>query len=270
MSSFYRARNHLATVTILAAVTLWLATSTSWAQPGARLDGIHDTVSRVSAIRFTFGNGITHSASGVDYVASAQAGPRARVIVASGGQVEPLRRVKDNRAVGFPNACDGTGACPRALLSVPDGDLADPGTRQFSYGATIWMHSATDGQNVIQKGLQKREDPMDQWKLQVDGDRAAPSCVVADASGGGLTVYAVYAKRSLLDQGWVRVRCDRTATRLVLTMRFPTGETYTASTAIPANLAIGNGAPLLIGSNGTLPGDDQFVGRLDGAFFKIG
>ena len=40
-------------------------------------------------------------------------------------------------------------------------------------------------------------------------------------------------------------------------MRFPTGETYTASTAIPANLAIGNGAPLLIGSNGTLPGDDQ-------------
>jgi hypothetical protein len=224
---------------------------------------------RVSAIRFAFGKGITHGADGIDYIASAHAGPRAQVLVANGGHVAPIRRFNHNGAVDFPNACHDSPPCPRALLSVPDTDVADPRTRAFSYGATIRMNTATAGQNVIQKGLQRSQDPMDQWKLQVDGASAKPSCVVADDSSSGLRVYAAHAKRSLLGEGWVSVRCDRTATRLLLTMTFPNGQTCTASRAIPAHLAISNKQPMLIGSNGMLAGDDQFVGRLDGAFFKI-
>ena len=182
------------------------------------------------------------------------------VVTANDGTVEVVAGA-DGRgdAVAFPEKCDATSGCPRAMLEVePDADL-DPGSGDFEFGAAVWVapDQTTTGSNIVQRGRFDTEGGL--WKLQVDSLEGRPSCVVRSGDDQVLVRSTV----SVSDSAWHRVVCRRDATGVEIevdgTVDREDGETG----------SVDSEWPLRIGSPGVGDQDDQFHGRIDDVFLRI-
>ncbi len=184
-----------------------------------------------------------------------------RSAVASGGLVRFVTRAA-GWAVAFPARCTtDPRRCPRAILQGVRDDGLNPGTRPVHFGASIFMRPSdtSAGANVLQKGYSV--GGATQFKLQVDGARGRPSCVIASAS----RIYKIEARRTIADSRWHNVACYRVGGALTIVV----DGVVAGSRAVPARLSIANAEPLRIGGKGTAPYNDQFSGQLDNVFVSI-
>jgi len=171
---------------------------------------------------------------------------------------------KSGRAIAFPAPCAaGAKACARVILEAGDDPDLDPGTRPFSWGATI---KATVAQvpgeaNIIQKGVASAAS---QWKLQIGGKRKFASCVLSGV--GSPKRYLAKAAVPILNGQWHSISCRRTATALAI---FVDGAAK-GSTPVPAALNVSNNKPLRLGGQSLGTASDQFGGSIDDAFVEVG
>jgi hypothetical protein len=163
------------------------------------------------------------------------------------------------RAVAFPEKCDGAG-CPRALVELADDPALDPGDEDFQYGASVWLapDQTTEGSNIVQKGRFAASDSL--WKMQVDNDLGHPSCVVRS----GADLVRVRSGISIADGSWHRVSCTRTGDALTIEVD---GKGRTAHGKIGP---VASEWPVRIGAPGLGEHDDQFHGRIDDVYLKVG
>ena len=164
-----------------------------------------------------------------------------------------------------------------AVRVVADGnDWLSPGESGFSFGADVMLNPRSmgtevdNGDNVVQRGL--FEDSA-QYKIQVD--KRHPSCVVRGSAG------ALVAKsKTVLGDGWYRVRCDRTgpdAITLTVTDLGAGGEPRVTSAEGPiGDVEMAGDAPLSVGAKVSANGDltvsstDQFNGEIDNVYYDSG
>jgi hypothetical protein len=148
-------------------------------------------------------------------------------------------------------------------VEVRDDDRLDPGDDDFVFGARVLMESsnATEGSNVLQKG--RFSTTGGQWKLQVDGTEAKPSCILQSDGTAGRQFAEVVADVSMADGEWHDIECQRVADALTITVD------GTANTVPSAVGSIANDEPVRIGAAGVSQGDDQFRGALDDVRFCI-
>lgn len=184
----------------------------------------------------------------------------------TGGDVSLVPREGDF-AVRFPGPCatKDDKQCPRAILDAGANPALNPGLRAFRWGAAVLMapEETAKGSNVLQKGYSQFGT---QFKLQVDGAKGMPSCVVAGPQNGKNVIHLAQAEQGIADGRWHTVECARDGAVLRITVDgVPQGEA-----AIPADLDISNDAPLRIGGKGVAPNNDQFHGTLDDLFVAIG
>ncbi|WP_144119828.1 LamG-like jellyroll fold domain-containing protein [Catellatospora sichuanensis] len=184
----------------------------------------------------------------------------------TGGDVSLVPRDGDF-AVRFPGPCaskDDT-QCPRAILDAGANKALNPGPRAFRWGAAVLMApgETSKGSNVLQKGYSQFGT---QFKLQVDGAKGIPSCVVAGPQDGRNTIHVAQAEQGVADGRWHTVACARDGAVL----RISVDGVPQREAAVPADLSISNDAPLRIGGKGVAPGNDQFHGTLDDLFVAIG
>ncbi|BCJ71673.1 hypothetical protein CS0771_12170 [Catellatospora sp. IY07-71] len=184
----------------------------------------------------------------------------------TGGEVRLVPR-DGGWAVHFPARCQEADPkqCPRAILESSAGASLNPGTGRLHWGAAVLMtaEETSDGSNVVQKGYSQTGS---QFKLQVDGAKGLPSCVVAGPVAGVNGIHVVKAKRTVADGQWHRIACVREGDRL----RIEVDGAAEAEITIPAELDITNDAPLRIGGKGVAVNNDQFHGTLDDVFVDIG
>jgi hypothetical protein len=184
-----------------------------------------------------------------------------RPVVGGGGAIG-FARHGAGYAVRFPARCHAAAPeqCPRAILESTRRDLFNPGTRPIRFGAKVLMTSADTGPgaNVIQKGFSVGGGS--QYKLQVDGRFARPSCVLAD----GRAIYRLVGPASIADGRWHTVTCTRIGGRMSINI-----DGRAISRRIPAGLSISNTEPLRIGGKSAGPYNDQFAGRIDDVFVTL-
>lgn len=177
----------------------------------------------------------------------------------------------------FPSYSGTTQGSYAALRVKPEGtDWLSPGTSSFSFGADLRLNelnegsSVDNGNNVIQRGLW--DDPM-QFKLEVDNQR--PSCVIRGSDGR----VSVTSKVSVVADKWYRVRCERSAETItisVLKLGSGVSPTLTRNTGSIGRLKADLQTPLSVGAKLHSDGEivrsatDQFNGRIDNVFFAIG
>jgi hypothetical protein len=164
------------------------------------------------------------------------------------------------RAVAFPEKCADDVPCPRALVEIADDPALDPGDSDFQYGATVWLapDQTTTGSNIVQKGRFAASDSL--WKLQVDNDAGHPSCVVR--SGDDLV--RVRSGVSIADGSWHQISCTRAGDELTIEVD---GKARTAQGKIGP---VTSEWPVRIGAPGLGEHDDQFHGRIDDVYLKVG
>jgi hypothetical protein len=170
-------------------------------------------------------------------------------------------------AVRFPEPCTlpDEKQCPRVILDAGTNAALNPGLRPLRWGAAVLMTAdeTSKGANVVQKGYSQQGT---QFKLQIDGTKAVPTCVVAGPSNGANVIHVARAQQGVADGAWHTVDCVRDGAVLrILVDGVPQGEA-----AIPADLAIANDAPLRIGGKGVATNNDQFHGALDDVYVEIG
>jgi Concanavalin A-like lectin/glucanases superfamily len=184
---------------------------------------------------------------------------------AQGGQLTGVPH-GSGTALEFPAPCAQYGApqCPRVVLEAPGAGL-NPGGHSLRWGATVQLVAdrTTPGSNIVQKGYAARAGG--QFKLQVDGDAGAPSCVLVDAAPGS-PVHIAKASASIADGRWHTVACTRAGTSLSVSI----DGIQRGVTSVPAGLSVDNEDTLRIGGKGTSPNNDQFSGALDDVFVDIG
>jgi Concanavalin A-like lectin/glucanases superfamily len=180
------------------------------------------------------------------------------VRVSGGGHLTLLRNGARGHAAGFPRICRG---CGRAIITVDSRPSLNPGTRPFSFGASV---RATPKQapphrdpNIILKGNTLKG----KYKLHLIGAR--PRCVFA-----GAISEVVLTSPTPIDNGtWHRVVCskDGKTHRLFVDGRLKAQSTTRASGSIisPDRLKVGGRAIGHAGSN------DQFHGDLDNVFLHV-
>jgi Concanavalin A-like lectin/glucanases superfamily len=164
----------------------------------------------------------------------------------------------------FPAPCArGASPCARALLEAPNATTLNPGTRPFSWGATVRVGKAqvVGSANVMQKGVVTTES---QWKLQLGAHQGRAQCVVVGR--GNATPYLVRSSGSVADGAWHRILCRRAGTTLTV---FVDGKDRGHLT-IPAALSIGNTLPMRIGGPNFASTSDMFHGQLDDAYAVLG
>jgi hypothetical protein len=185
------------------------------------------------------------------------------LVVSSGGGVDvvdgPAGR---GSAIAFPPVCAGPESCPRSMVEVALTPELDPGERDFEFGATVWLDpdQTTAGSNIVQRGRFGSEGG--QWKLQVDGAKGQPSCVVRGTESGPEPL-VVRAAVSVADSAWHRVVCRRDAEGVSIEVD---GEVVREAGRTGS---VTNDAPLRIGAPGVSEDDDQFHGRLDDVYLLI-
>jgi hypothetical protein len=146
-------------------------------------------------------------------VDGSQAVARSQVI--AGAQLSVVGSWDGTHALQFPAVSDLPEPPGLAVLVQGGaGMLPSPGTADFSYGADVRLDAVStteldNGDNVLQRGL--AADPT-QFKLQMDAGR--PACTV---TGTGGRLMAKAAKRLSAD-AWFRLRCERSADGLTLTV----------------------------------------------------
>jgi hypothetical protein len=191
-------------------------------------------------------------------------GPGGQVELA-GAEQQPLRLVSGRNKLGhgvaFPALCPPsvTETCPKAIIQVDDDADLDPGPAEYEWGASILVKAdeTSKGSNIVQKGFSVGGGS--QWKLQVDGVKGHPSCVVVGQ--GESTIHEVYADVSIADGTWHDVSCRRDAGKLVISV-----DGSRKSVAIPPDLTISPAGPMRIGGKSLKPNNDQFFGTLDDVY----
>jgi Laminin G domain len=99
-------------------------------------------------------------------------------------------------------------AHPEHIVTVPDNANLDPGTRDFA--VTIRMRTTARFGNLIQKGQSGAKGGY--FKFQ------NPNGIVQCLFRGSTGSIAVGSGRTLNDGGWHTIRCERTATRVTMTV----------------------------------------------------
>lgn len=197
------------------------------------------------------------------YTAAGALGAVGDVLTANRGALARVPGEAGGSALRYPAPCRSTG-CPRAIVEVPHDPGLNPGGRSFSFGAAVLLQpdETTRGSNVMQKGRFRTAGG--QWKLQVDRLDGRPSCVFRDAPGRRGRVVMVSSPVSVATGDWHRVRCVRTANQAQVVV-----DGLTTSVAASFR-ALANTAPVQLGGPGLAAGDDQYHGRLDDVFLRIG
>lgn len=217
------------------------------------------------ALQMTFDDMSARPADGVS-VANA-AGPAGGTIRVEGGSdvLELVSGVGGDSdvALQFPAPCLDAG-CPAAVVEVPDSAAFSPGVRDFSFGATLRMVTvgAANGSNIVQKGFST--GGRGQWKLQVDGERGHPSCVLVGV-GQERGLYRTTADVSVADGAWHDVECRRTGT--LLTVRVDGREH--GDTELPEVFVVQPPGPVRVGGKNLKAGNDQFFGAVDDVFLRV-
>lgn len=180
------------------------------------------------------------------------------VRVSGGGHLTVLRNGARGRAAGFPRICRG---CGRSIITIDSRPALNPGTRPFSFGASV---RATPKQapphrdpNILLKGNTLKG----KYKLHLIGAR--PRCVFA-----GAISEVVLTSPDPIDNGaWHRVVCskDGKTHRLFVDGRLKDQTTRRVSGSIvnPDRVKVGGRAVGHAGSN------DQFHGDLDNVFLHV-
>lgn len=175
----------------------------------------------------------------------------------------PLESVSsgDGTALQFPPPCEGDG-CPKAVLELTGTELLNPGTADFRYGAGLLLEAdqTADGSNVVQKGF--NNGGASQWKLQVDGDKGRPSCVLVGEDGRQVLVTS---QVGVADGTWHDVACVRADGVLTVVVDGVAGR----SKPVPADLAVRPPADVRIAGKSVKPGNDQFHGAIDDVFVAV-
>jgi hypothetical protein len=168
----------------------------------------------------------------------------------------------NGQAVVFPPACDGA-TCPRLVLQAAHTAALNPGTKPLRFGARVLLvqGQTSEGENVVQKGYSTTGG---QYKLQVDGVKGKPSCVMSDK--GSTTSYKVPGPSSIADGKWHTLECRRTGTLLSILV----DGTAVGTKTVPAGLSVETTQPLSIGGKGLAENNDQFHGTLDDVWVSIG
>jgi hypothetical protein len=186
-----------------------------------------------------------------------------KVVSADGGSVELVDGPDGTgTAVAFPEECPAGAPCPRAMVEVPYSEALDPGDHDFTYGATVWLDASetSKGSNIVQAGRFGTDGG--QWKLQVDGDKGEPSCVVrGDQSGAEPLV--VNSHVSIADGHWHHVVCRRDTEGVSIEVD---GE---EDGKAGATGSVSSQWPIRVGAPGVGQDDDQFHGRVDDVFLLI-
>ncbi|HET9518521.1 MAG TPA: LamG-like jellyroll fold domain-containing protein [Actinoplanes sp.] len=210
--------------------------------------------------RYTFDGG---NVAGRVASNSTRSGPL-RIRGVNGGTVRFFPKSGGGRYIGFPPRCTtATTACPRALLEAADDADLDPGTRNFRWGASVYVkkYQLRGSANVMQKGVVSTES---QWKLQIGANLGKAHCVVVGR--GSAVTYLVRSSVDVADGRWHRVMCLRTSTQLTV---FVDGMRR-GSVAVPASLSISNNLPVRIGGPNFSPSSDMYHGFLDDAYAALG
>lgn len=257
-------------------------------------------------VRYTFNQGVKTDSLGPHVVDVTGLGHKGYLKGANGGDVALVARAGGGKAAKFPPQCDPTvEICPKALIEglEQDPDDLNPGSAAFSFGADVLINGQDEltlnggGMNIVQKGL--IDDPVGQWKLQVDGSSqpALPSCLVRGIPTGqdtpvGRSVTAKDTKPATLevdgiaDGEWHKVICkkqnkgtngrryDRLS--IVIDGKVNNSRNVTDATTGYEIGAVNNDAPVTVGAK-WLPKDstrpqqinDQFHGTLDNVFFRL-
>jgi hypothetical protein len=185
------------------------------------------------------------------------------VRTADGGALRFLAG-RTGRYVGFPAPCGRSATtCPRALLEADsDADL-NPGTRTFSWAASVYVTKAhiVGSSNIMQKGVSNTDS---QWKMQIGATLGRAQCVVV--GHGSAKTYLVRSSKTVADGVWHRVLCQRSGTALTV---FVDGVNRGRIT-IPANLSIANTYPLRIGGPNFNTASDMYHGYLDDVYALVG
>jgi hypothetical protein len=183
-----------------------------------------------------------------------------RVVTAAGGVVERTPGPPDRGlALAFPSRCAAPSGCPRAIVEVASEPSLDPGDNAFEFGASVWLapDQTTAGSNIMQKGRFAVSGGL--WKLQVDGERGEPSCVLRSGSD----LVEVRSRVSIADSAWHRVSCTRDHEGLSIRV-----DDTVDRVAGPTG-AVNSTWPVRIGGPGLDEHDDQFHGRIDDAYLRI-
>lgn len=219
----------------------------------------------------TLGGGVSGGASGGAFDGAATPARDGAGLLAvqeqkaAGGGLRRIAR-GGGWAVRFPAACDPPLAqCPKAILATFPAPWLNPGTQRVRWGAAVLMspNEASAGSNLVQKGYSVEGT---QFKLQVDGSAAQPSCVLAGPQAGRNQIFRAVSRSGVADGRWHRLGCERNGGWLVLMV----DGVRQARTAVPPNLSIANDVPLRIGGKGVVPNNDQFHGALDDVYVAIG
>jgi hypothetical protein len=168
------------------------------------------------------------------------------------------------RFAAFPGLCAATATtCAKALLEAPDDADLDPGTRNFTWAASVRISRAqlSGNANVMQKGVANTDS---QWKMQIGGRTGRAQCVLV-ARGTGQTFSALSAK-PVADGNWHRIVCERAGASLAVSVDGVPG----ARTALPATAAVDNAMPLRIGGPNFSKDADMYHGQLDDIYVQLG
>lgn len=183
-----------------------------------------------------------------------------KVVTANGGEVSVVAGAAGRGdALEFPDVCDDSIGCPRAMVEVPADPALDPGDRAFSYGASVRLpvERTAIGSNIVQSGRYGSEGG--QWKLQVDGEEGLPSCILRS----GDDIVKIRSETSVADDAWHRVVCRRDADGVSIEVD---GDVRRKGVALGA---VHTGMPVRIGSPGVGDDDDQFHGSVDDVVIDV-
>lgn len=209
------------------------------------------------------GGAVANQTTGL-YEMNEPAGTGTRVLVDSSGNAlngtigsDVLNGVSFNGAIGhkFPWVLPNKPpANPNRLDQIPNSTLLNPGTRD--YAVTVRYRTTQNFGNVIQKGQAGSVNTGGYWKWEQPF--GIVMCLFRDAN----TSVNAKSPIALNDGQWHTVRCERTATRLTMTV----DDTHVVRrNARPHNIS--NTRPITIG--GKLNCDqveitcDYFVGEID-------
>ncbi len=171
---------------------------------------------------------------------------------------------KVGRFIGFPVRCAaGAPTCPRALLEGADDADLDPGTRRFTWGATLLIARSqlAGSSNVLQKGVATTES---QWKMQVGATHGRAQCVIVGR--GNPTAYIVRSSVTVADSKWHHVQCVRIGGAMAVYV----DGVARGRIAVPATLSIENNKPLRIGGPNFNTTSDMYHGYMDNAYAILG